>query len=342
MATLDRGEALQDARLVRAQVMMILGSHFRLVGNNAWSERLFRGAQQIWREDLGPENAEAVVALESLTIVGIDQGDIGGACRLADQALALAQKLDQVESRLFGLSAAGNCAVVQGRYADGDRLLSEAERLSAASHGFASRDHEIRLINVLYSKQVLGKDAELETILRQIVAERRARRPWLNDFYLLARIHQLAGLLAARGALDEAEAELVRSTKEVERRSWTLGAEVYMSRWAVHPAEIGLLLADIRRRRGHPEEALELAARAAEWLRDDVPPDSPRHLPARRVRALALADLGAAEAAGALAQVRTELEQQLEDQSAAIAEIDAALVRAKAGPAAGEPRGIIQ
>lgn len=340
MERLDREHALEDARLVRAQVMLILSTHFRLVGNNAWSERLARGAQQIWREDLGPENEEAVVALEALTIVALDQGDLGLACGLAREALQLAQKLGEVESRIFGLSAAGNCAGEEGRFEDADRLLSEAERLSAATHGFASRDHEIRLMNVLYAKQMLGKDAELVEILRQVVRERRARRPWLNDFYLLARIHQLAGLLVARGALDEAEAELVTAMKEIEPHETRLGAPVYMSRWGVHPAQLELQLADIRRRRGHPEEALALASRAAERLRADLPPDSPRHLQARRVRALALADLGAyAEAVPALAAVRAELADQPGDPGAALAEVDAALARATAARGKGTAAG---
>lgn len=302
-ALLRLDQTLLDAPLVRARVLVMLGTHHFNVGNAGETEHLVLEALDIWERRLDPAHPKVLEAMRVLALANLAFGNLDESERLSQTILDRAALANDQGGRAIGLDMLANTAFQRDRIDRAEALAEEAEALSLVHHGWGSALHEFHLMNLVRIKGILHRSAkddsrlsELESLLTRLVRERRARRPLSTDAFTDRRVLDLATLLVSQGKLAEAEAEL-QTVSELRQR---YGAQRYLTVRDAHPAQIDLLLADIKRQRGDLAEAQRIVAAAGADLRRDLPPDNPRVLDARRMEALILLETGRAAEANQL------------------------------------------
>lgn len=311
---------LLDVPLVRAEVLGMLSTHYRFAGNLGQAQFLLEEALGIWDAQLGGQDPEVLRCMNTLAIILMEAGNIETGCRMANEVATRAKRSGDERIETIGHSSLGYCAFKERRFQDAEVLATKAAETAQKIHSFGSLDYEEEIDNLFIIKFNLGRDAELEALLRHLIAARTHRRQGRQDPWTQSRRFWLASTLIERGALDEAEKELrILLDASQDQASGSIAGD--------HVAESWLHLAEIRRRRGDPTAALQMAKKAAESLRRDLPPDSPRHRLARRIEALAMFDAGfQAEARGILRQLQLEVEEDRNTDAVELMEIRNALL----------------
>lgn len=317
---------LSEAPEVRAEVLNMLSNHYRFAGNLGLAQLLKEEAVAIWNDRIGGQHPTVLRSLEDLAIFRLEVGDVEAGCRMAEDVATRAKRSDELMAQGVGLGAQALCAFEQERFEDARVLAATAVETAKKFHGFGSLAYEIETDNLLKIELELDLSSNREQLLRDLIASRIRRRLGRQDPWILERRFWLAKTLLERGALAEAETEFRALLGAVQ--AWRPGT--YRGR---HDGEVWLHLAEIRRLRGDPVAALELARRAVESLRRDVPPDSPPHHLARKIEALAMFDAGfEVEGRKNLQQLLVEMEEDGDPYPSQSMEIRKALGMIEIGP----------
>jgi len=274
------------AGLVRANVLFLLGDYYRQVGHPTRAMEFDQESLRIRQASSHADPHSLLLGLGAVALDFIGSGDIDEGCRYSEAALQKGNEAKDSDAQVLALHVRAICFSRRGDHETAEVLFSRAEALDLKLESPDSMEREAILFNLILERRALGRTQELEQTLRTAIRERLARRQWSKDGVTLNWVHELATLLVRRGELDEAEAFL-REAREAEGGRLAIGSPIL---WDLHPAEVELQLAEIRRRRGDPQAALLLAKEAYEWLRVDLPPDSPRLFAPQMVIALALVD----------------------------------------------------
>lgn len=286
LAVLELDFQLLDVWRVRARVLDMLGEHYRFAGNLGQARLLREDALKIWEEKLGVDSKEAIHSLEGLAKCHLEAGAAETGCRLAREVASRASRLNDEGMQASAYNILAFCALSSGRLKEAEELVEKAKETALRRYGFGSLQHESQIVNLINILALLGRKPDEHTLL-QLIESRNQRRPSRQDSVILEWRYRLATELLERQEFDAAEEVLkpVFETMQVRDKPF---------HWLrdLHVGEVELQLADIHRRRGHPETALRLARIASARLRRDLPPDNPRLRVARRIEAFALLEAG--------------------------------------------------
>ena len=286
-AVLELDHQLQDAWQVRARVLDMLGEHYRFAGNSDQARILREDALKIWEEQLGIDSKQAIFSLEGLVLGHLEAGATESGCVLANEVALRASRSNDEEAQTSAHNVLAYCAVVLKKLEEAEESVEKAEEMAHRLYGVGSSQHEAQLVNLFKVQTLIGRKSEMVETLKQLIEGRSLRRPSRQDSVILEWRYRLATELLARQEFDAAEEVLKPVFETMQERDKPF-------HWLrdLHVGEVELQLADIHRRRGHPETALRLARIASARLRRDLPPDNPRLRVARRIEAFVLLEAG--------------------------------------------------
>lgn len=204
---LDQGSLLMhsqlgDQPLVRANLLSIMGSSYRNLGEYAKAEPLLSEALTLQKGLLGAESEEALDTSNQLGLLFKDMGHYDKAEVLLTETLAIRRTQLNVNGLVSALNSLGQLLSEQGRKEETLTLLKEAYARGGDSsdHIFAGTVHNLGLL-----LKEMGRNEEAEPFLLQALSLHRRMYP--NPHPAIATSLNNLGLLAKdRGLLDAAEA----------------------------------------------------------------------------------------------------------------------------------------
>ncbi|KXK60623.1 hypothetical protein AWW66_17850 [Micromonospora rosaria] len=188
----DAGAEQGELLLARARLLLAVGGVTYLTGDHAAAVAVFRTSAQLC-ERVGARDTHATAAtyLASMTMMS---GDVPGALTLADQAVALAEAIDQPGIRAEALTVRGQISRVCGDLDRAHRELTEANRLArACGHWWAV------LSSGWAGSKVSVDQGRPEQAVATLCALAVETDPGIDRASWLALVHSLAGALARTG-----------------------------------------------------------------------------------------------------------------------------------------------
>ncbi|MER7166069.1 BTAD domain-containing putative transcriptional regulator [Micromonospora sp. NPDC000207] len=188
----DGTPAQENLTLARARLLLAVGGVAYLTGEHVAAADAFRTSAQL-SQQVGARDTQAVatIYLASMTMMG---GDVAGSLTLADQAVALAEAVDQPGLRAEALTVRGQVSRVCGDPDRAHRELVEANRLArTAGHWWAV------LSSAWADSKVSIDQGEPEQAVRTLHRLAVETDPGNDRASWLAIVHSLAGALARTG-----------------------------------------------------------------------------------------------------------------------------------------------
>lgn len=312
---LDSGRAWIDRELAGQPELRVEMAH--RLGEVYYRLGLYRHAREVWESALavgtahGGEMQEPVLMLMLLVVKVLeDLGRYDSAEVLARRALAIELQLRALQDDDFAtthvLARLGNVLRLQGRLEEADSVLRRALAILPPAHPDTPHRRTVLLTTVAHVRRAAGDPAGAETLLREILAARRAA--WGEEHPEVAQVlENLGGAIADQRRYAEGET-LMRRSLDMRRR--LLGES--------HPdVALGLArLADLLREKGDPAAAAERYREALGLQRQSLPPDHPGLALTLLGLGLSLLDLGRP------AEAEPMLREALEVRSRAVGEGD--------------------
>ncbi|WP_434739406.1 BTAD domain-containing putative transcriptional regulator [Micromonospora sp. SH-82] len=184
--------AQDDLTFARARLLLAVGGVTYLAGEHVAAANAFRTSAQL-SQHVGARDtqATATIYLASMTMMG---GDVAGSLPLADEAVALAEAVDQPGLRAEALTVRGQVSRVCGDPERAHRELAEANRLArTAGHWWAV------LSSAWADSKVSIDQGRPEQAVRTLHSLTLETDPGDDRASWLALVHSLAGALARTG-----------------------------------------------------------------------------------------------------------------------------------------------
>jgi eukaryotic-like serine/threonine-protein kinase len=218
---IDQG--LANEPVLQATMMSTMGAVYRNLGLNHRAEELFRGALDIRRRVLGPDNPETLAAMNAVGAAFYDEGRIRESADMFRQALAIERRVLGPENldTVMLMNNLGGVLTDAGQLSEAETLTREAVRIRQRVLGAENPDTLMSMHNLARILDREGKFEEAERMNRETLAIRqRVLGP--DHPYTLRSMIALALVLQEEGHYSDAE-QMDRQTLEIERR--VLGPE---------------------------------------------------------------------------------------------------------------------
>jgi eukaryotic-like serine/threonine-protein kinase len=309
---------------VQAELMAVLGRVYGTLGQYEEAAALLGPALDLRRGARGADRPEVAATAHDLAQIRHYQGHLSEAEALLREALELRQGAFGPASWQVGITLddLGDLLHTRGDLEAAESVLRRALAIQQAL-GSAAPTAQRHLANVRRDR---GSAEDAEALYRQALATLEGRYGPLDPTAALTR-SELALLLAETDRPQEAESLLQQN------------AAVYETLYPAGHAMVGTTLRNlgiVRLRQGRPEEARDLLERARAIYERTLAEHSSLTPRVERYQAEALLELGAFDAAGALAGRMLDRMRAL-GLAGHPAAIDALEIRARALMARGRP-----
>ena len=328
-----RAGALEEEPLVQAQMLEVIGSVYRKLGDSDPAQPLLERALAIRRATLGETHLDVASSLDSLASLRQAGGDYDAAETLFRQALAIRRQL-LGETHLDVTASMNNLALLlqyKGDHGEAETLHRQVLALRRQSLGAEHARTVTSMHNLAALLHRKGSYDEAETLFRQVLAADRAT---LGDTHpdLANDAHNLGLLLIDKGDYGEAEA-LLKESRSMLRK--TLGNE--------HPKVAGSLaaVAMLLTEQGRYDEAEEHLRQALAIYRAKLGESHPYTLVGRKNLGVVLTRKGGHAAAEALLRqtlaMHREQDEAKQPRTARVERALADVLAARGEHAAAEP-----
>jgi len=257
LRSLERAEASYRAageRRAAGRVAMKLARAHWSRGNDALMGGWFGRAHTLLEGDAECREGGMLLWMKVRAAL-LGAGDAATAIPLAEELVALGQRLSDPDLEALGLLELGHALIISGRVSEGSRLLDEANAI-AGSEAVELQTAGTVYCSTIFACRNIGDWPRAAEWTDQSLAW--CERNSVSGFPGLCRLHR-AEVIRFRGSLEAAERDASAACEEL------LAAMPRMVGHAYH--ELG----DVRRRRGNLDGAREAFAKALDFGFDPQP-----------------------------------------------------------------------